>query len=109
MYKGRMDRRIVIQRATETRDSFNNLVKTWSYLMKVWADKEDVRDSERIASQEVGAEITTRFRIEWYLSLEDLNPKDRIIFEDKIYNISAVKEIGRKQGMEITASARADK
>lgn len=109
MYKGRFDRRIKIERATESRDSFNNVIKTWGSLMTVWADKEDVRDSERIASMEVGAEITTRFRIEWYINLADLNPKDRIIYNDKIHNILAVKELGRKQGMEITATTRSDK
>lgn len=108
MYKGRMDRRITIQRATETRDDFNNVVKTWSTLKTVWAEKRDVSDSERISSQEVGADITTRFWIEWYRDLEDLNPKDQLVYNGNTYRITAVKEMGRKQGMEITASARTD-
>lgn len=109
MYKGRTDRRIRIERATEARDSFNNMVKTWSTLMSLWAEKQDVRDSERIAAQEVGADITTRFRVDWYSKIADLNPKDRIVYDGKVYAISAVKEVGRRQGLEITASARSDK
>jgi SPP1 family predicted phage head-tail adaptor len=110
MRAGKLDRRITIQRATETRDGFNNVTLTWpgTVIATVWASKEDVRDSERFSSQEVGAEITTRFQIRWSSDVENVNPKDRVVYDGRPYDIVAVKEIGRREGLEITASARSD-
>jgi hypothetical protein len=38
----------------------------------------------------------------------DLSPKDRLTFDGRVFNIIGVKEIGRREGLEISASARAD-
>jgi SPP1 family predicted phage head-tail adaptor len=105
---GDLDRRITIQRATETRDAFNNPIPSWSALATLWASKEDVRDSERLAAQELGADITTRFRIRWSELAETISPLDRILFGDRIFEIVAVKEISRREGIEISATARAE-
>lgn len=105
---GRLDRRITISRATESRDASNNVVSTWSDLTTVWASRQDIRDSERIAAQEVGAEITTRFQIRWSSVVSGVTPKDRISFAGRVYDIVAVKETARRAWLEITASARAE-
>ncbi len=108
MRAGDLDRRITIERYTEIHDGFNNPVKTWHQLALVWAAKADVSDSERLAAQEVGAEITTRFRIRWSPQVSDLDPKDRIRFEGRICDIVGVKEIGRREGLEISVVARSE-
>lgn len=108
MKSGKLDRRLTIERFTTTRDEFNDPVETWATLAEVWASKEDVRDTERVAAQEVGAAITTRFQIRWSNDVADVNPKDRLVCEDKTYAIVAVKEIGRRRGLELSATARAD-
>ena len=103
---GDLDRRIAIERFTEMRDPFNNPVKSWHELVTVWAAKTDVSDGERLAAQEVGAEISTRFRIRWSPQVSDIDPKDRVRFEGRIYDIAGVKETGRREGLEISAVAR---
>ena len=108
MRAGSLDRRITIERATESRDAFNSIVKAWATLTTVWASKQETRDTERVASQEVGAEITTRFQIRWSSTVSDVNPKDRVIFDGRTYDIVGVKEIGRREGLELSASARSD-
>lgn len=108
MQAGRMDRRITIERFTVTKNAFNEDVEAWAPLVTVWASKEDIRDGERWAAAEVSAEITTRFRIRYSSQVADVNPKDRLLFDGREYNIVAVKEIGRREGLEITAAARAD-
>lgn len=108
MKAGKLDRRIVIERATETRDGFNVPIKAWDELACVAASKEDVRDSERVASQEIGAEITTRFQIRYSSDVADVDPRDRIRFEGRVYDIVARKEIGRRDGIELSAVARAE-
>lgn len=105
---GKLDRRIALQRFTATRDALNNPVDAWLLLATVWASKLDVRDSERFAAKEVGAEIGTRFQLRYSATVADLNPKDRISYNGRTYDIVGVKEIGRREGLEITAIARAD-
>lgn len=109
MDAGKLDRRITIERFTTTRDAFNNPIETWAPLVtRTPAAKLDIRDSERWTAQEVGAEITTRFQIRYSSVVADVNPKDRVLYDGKTYGIVGVKEIGRRDGLEITAAARAD-
>jgi SPP1 family predicted phage head-tail adaptor len=84
------------------------MILTWATLATVWASRQDIRDSERVAAQEVGADITTRFQIRYSSEVAGVNPKDRINFDGSIYEIVAVKEIGRREGLELTAAARTD-
>lgn len=103
------DRTIRIERATITQDpGSGENVETWGDLATVQAGKHDVSDRERLAASEVQAELTTRFTIRWDSTVASVNPKDRVIFEGRTYNIVAVREIGRREGLEISASARAD-
>lgn len=105
----KLDRRITIQRyVIASRDAFNEPVYVWSDLVVASASKEDVRDAERVAAQEVGADITTRFQVRWTEVLSTVNAKDRVLYEGQVYSIVGTKELGRRRGIEITAVARAD-
>lgn len=105
---GLLDRRIAVERASVTVDAFGAEVPSWRKLATVWAAKEDVRDSERFAASAVSSEITTRFRIRWSDRVADLTPRDRVNMNGRIYQVVAAKEIPRRQGIEITATARND-
>lgn len=59
-------------------------------------------------SAEVGATITARFRIRWSPDVAALSPVWWLVFEGRNFDISGAKEIGRRDGIEITASARAE-
>ncbi len=105
----KLDRSITIQRVAEARDSFHNLVPgPWADLITVRASKQEIRDGERVAAQEVGADITMRFQVRWNSIIATVNPKDRLVFEGRTYGILGVKEIGRREGKEITATTRID-
>ena len=92
------------------RDDFNAPIFDWVVLAEVWANRRDASASESYRAQSIGAEITTRFRIRWSEAVRDVNPKDRISFEGRVYNITAVREAkdGRRVALEIDAVARAD-
>lgn len=108
MRAGGLDRRIVIERVSVTYDEFNAPVEQWSTLATVWASKVDVKDGERFRADAVSSEITTRFRIRYSTTVADVSPRDRISYDGRLYDIVAVKEVGRREGIEITASARND-
>jgi SPP1 family predicted phage head-tail adaptor len=108
MIAGRLDRRITIERYSSTINDLGEEVGTWAPLATVWAAKSDIRDSERFVAQQVNSTITTRFQIRWLSKIADVNAKDRLSHGGRLYGIVAVKEIGRREGLEITAAARSD-
>jgi SPP1 family predicted phage head-tail adaptor len=112
MRASRLDRRIDILREVETgRDGLNAKTKAWAPLTArpIAASKEDVQDGERFRASETGAVVTTRFQIRWSTKVADVDSRDRVRFGGREYDISAVKEIGRREGLEITGAARAER
>lgn len=108
MRAGKLDRRVTLERFTTTTDSYNEPVKSWATLAVRSASFEPVSDGERMRSSEVTATASARFQIRHSTVVADLNPKDRLIFDGVTYQILNVKEIGRREGIEISAVARAD-
>lgn len=109
MKAGALDRRITIQREVQTgTDAYNVPIMEWVDLATVAAAVTPVSDGERWRAAEVSAEVTTRFLIRYSPQVADVNPKDRIRYEGRLYDIYGVKEVGRREGLEITATARAD-
>lgn len=109
MRAGAMDRRLKVYRRSTTTNAMNEDVEAFTLLTTVWARKADVSDGERVTAQQVGAEITTRFQVRYSTTVSSVNPKDRVSCEGREYEITGVKEIGRREGLEISAVARADK
>jgi SPP1 family predicted phage head-tail adaptor len=108
MDAGRLDRRIVIQRATTTANSFNEPISTWATLATVWAKAEPVSDGERQRSGETLADKKYRFTIRWSYDVSEVDPRDRVVFDGRTYDVSGVKEMGRREFIELTATARAE-
>ena len=107
---GPLDRRIRLQRYRLQHDAFNAQVRVWYDLAEVWASKDDLSDSERIAAQEKGTALSTRWQIRYSKTVADLSPKDRLyeVFTKRTYDIQAVKELGRRVGLELSTNARLD-
>jgi SPP1 family predicted phage head-tail adaptor len=103
---GSLDRRISIQRMTLAENDFGEMVETWVPLQAdLPANVEPVQAWERLQASEIAAGVTTRFTVRWGL---DLTPKDRIVYDGRVWDISSAREIGRREGQELTAAARAD-
>jgi SPP1 family predicted phage head-tail adaptor len=105
---GKLDRRIVLERATVTQNDFNEDVESWGDLAEIFAGRRDASASESYRAQEVGGQITVRFTIRWSSQVADLNPRDRLRYGGRIYNITAVRETQRNRWLEVDAVARAD-
>lgn len=101
-----------LQRGVKSTSALNNPVTDWSDLATVWAAKYDISDGERFGAGEVAAEITTRWRIDWSPEVAGLGADDRLVHDDdgreRVYAILGVKELGRREGLEITTAARGE-
>ena len=104
---GSLDRRVTFQRATVSPNGFNEPVETWAELATVFTYHHDVSAAEAYRAQEVGAEISTRFKVRHLELLADLNPRDRLIWAGRVYNITAVREVQRLRWIEVDAVAGA--
>lgn len=107
---GYLDRRIVIERATVTYNSFNEQVETWAPYTTVWASRKDVSDGEKMAAGQVGATLSSRFVIRSNATTEAIKSTDRINYDGSLWSIFGTKETaeGRNRFLEITAAKDAD-
>lgn len=110
MISGPRNRRIKIERRTYTLDAFGGEVVTWVEVENGWwASSQPAKDSEVFRNSEATATITHRFQMLWSATAwTQIDPTCRITFDGKIYDIVAVKEIGRRDGIELSATARAE-
>lgn len=112
---GDLDRRISVQRSTPTDDSYGEPIPSWAQIGRVrWARYRPLSGQERFAADQFIAQEQVEFTIRWSTDLEDLNPKDRIVYpaegsaNSTIYDIMAVHEIGRREGWRILTARRAE-
>ena len=100
MRAGAMDREITIEAVTETRTATGAVSKSWATFATVWAERRDVRASEQFKANREMAERATVWRIRY---LPGLTEKHRINDGVQIWDIDAIAEIGRRDGLEILA------
>lgn len=121
MRAGRLDRKLDVQRKSVTLDDFGQEVETWTNLSaRRAASYGPVKGEERFTADQFVAREQIEFRIRYSAIVADLNPMDRIIYPaidpdsspedtvttDRIFDIMAVFEIGRREGLRILAARR---
>lgn len=108
MGAGKYDRIITIRRSAKT-NSGGAPVIVWSdYLTNIPASAIPISDGERARAGQTEAQNSMRFRFWWSPEGAALNGKDLVIFDGVTFDISHVKEIGRRKEIELTAASRAD-
>lgn len=109
MRAGNLDRRITIQSKSVTQSDSGEEAATWSDFATVWAEKIENRGNERfVAHQFLGHPVKT-FRFRWSRSVaQELTDKHRIIFDDRAFDITDIREIGRRVGIEIDCYAKGE-
>jgi SPP1 family predicted phage head-tail adaptor len=109
MQSGAMDRRIRIDQAQEVRSESGEIVQTWLPLITTWAERNPLQGSELFQAQQIAAKVDTRYRVRYRSDVtpgSDLRVVD--LSDQREYDITAVLEIGRREGLELLASARAE-
>jgi SPP1 family predicted phage head-tail adaptor len=103
MRLGPLDRRVTVQRETVTStDDLNNPVTAWSDLFDAWASVRFDFEDENVAAQQRYAERVVTFTIRWQ---SDVKTTDRVLFESDPFNILGIRELGRKDGLELKAKS----
>jgi head-tail adaptor len=105
---GRLDRRVTLERKTVTHSASGAPIETWSSLATRSASVNPVSGSERFTDPQIVARDQTEFQMRWSPGIADLSPVDRITYGGNVWDILAVSEIGRREGLKIIAQRRAD-
>lgn len=109
MDAGRLDRTITIRRVSVADvTGLIEPVETWSDIATVRAYAVPVSDAERARAGETLAQVRIRFTVRYSSQVSSIDPRDRLAFEGRTFDINGVKEVGRRQYLEITATARAE-
>lgn len=115
MRAGELDRRVKIQKREITQSPTGEEVESWTTIPTsapdncIWMGKRDMRANERWAAQQVVAELQTVFTARWYPAFDTIGPEShRLVYRGRVYDIHGIREIGRQEGVEIAAAARAE-
>ena len=103
MNPGELDRRVIIQQATETRQVNGETTYAWATYGTRWAKYEPVSVSEIVDDGRIVIFSKSRFTIRWD---GNLNEKYRVSYQNKIYNIESVEEVGRRAFMVLECESR---
>ena len=104
MFSGKLDKRITVQQFTTTTNDFGEEEKAWATLVTTWAQVLPLtsKAKEILESSSITAFDYLSFRIR---HRSDLRRDHRIMYENNVYDIEAIVELGRKEGLEIIGKA----
>jgi SPP1 family predicted phage head-tail adaptor len=103
MKSSAMDRRVTILVYSRTQDAAGGAIETWTDGDTVWAERRDQSGREFMAAGQVNAAATALFFIRWRC---DITAKTRLRCDGLEYDVASIKEIGRRDGLDIVATAR---
>lgn len=99
-----MDRTIRIERAIETADEYGAVTPGWAEAFTVRAQLIEQSTTDYMQASGDEARRVAVFRTRW---IDGLSNADRVVFEGLPYDVEAVKEIGRRRGLELRCRAAA--
>lgn len=105
MRAGSFDRVVTVERQFETseEDVFGSPILEWRPVHRFWAGKIHKAEDEAFAASQRYAKRTVTFSSYW---LEDIKETDRLICDGVQYDIRGLREIGFREGIEISAEWR---
>jgi len=104
MDAGGLDRLVTLQRATWETDPYGQEIATWHDLATVFAEVRQSGGKEFFAAAQIQASKRVVFFIRWYPGLTVL---DRVSYDGTLHNIAEVREISRRDGVELHTVAAA--
>lgn len=99
---GNMDRRITIERITKTRKPSGDTIQTWMPVTTVWAEVLQQTASEFFTGYGEAETGTVIFRVRY---VPGLTTADRVTFDGNEYGLKEIKELGRRDALELRGEA----
>lgn len=91
MNPGKLNRRVVIQSCTKTRDDSGSTVSTWADQLTVWAEAVTHKGNEAEIVDSDRPQQSRQFRIRYRtITAED----HRILYQSQFFNITGITEEG---------------
>ncbi len=104
MHGAKLDRRVQFLRASEINDGYQTRLGPHEpYGSPVWASKTPISDGERFRGDAVMQYQSDRFVVRYSALTASLTLSDRMTCEGVTYALAGKKELGRREGFEITA------
>ncbi len=100
MRAGKLDRELLIERVTTTIGEAGTPLEAWSTLTMLRGEIIEDKTSEEQREQGSSTERLITFRTRFY---PGLTVADRLTFEAQTFNLTGVKEIGRRRELELQA------
>ncbi|MGP4690633.1 phage head closure protein [Agrobacterium cavarae] len=99
---GNMDRRITVERETETVAPSGSVVKSWTTVATVWAEVLQQSASEFFTGYGEAEIGTVIFRVRYR---PGITTADRVTYDGTAYGIKEIKELGRRDALELRGEA----
>lgn len=99
---GKLDRRITIERLTETVKPSGSVVKAWTPLATAWAEVIQQTATEFFTGYGEAETGSVIFRIRF---VADITTADRVAYNGTAYNLKEIKELGRRDALELRGEA----
>lgn len=103
MKAGTLDRRILVQRPVAIRDSVGAEINGWVDVANPWASFERTGGDEEFRASQRSHEQQVMFQIRYRPGID---AKMRVVYDGEPYEIVDVAEIGRREGLLLTATVR---
>lgn len=102
MRAGPLDRRITLQRPIDVQDESGAVTHAWTPVAEIWAQRQDLRAREYVSANTTLAEVEAVFRIR---HRDDVAPRWRVLEGGKVFEISGITQLGRRDGLELRCVA----
>ena len=102
MRAGDMDRRITIQSVEYIDTEYGGYEEVWTDVGVFWASIKQESGREFFAHGGINSDKKAIFRMRW---IDGITVVHRVIYAEQEHNIHEVRELGRKQGLELHTTA----
>ncbi|MBC6365794.1 head-tail adaptor protein [Algoriphagus sp. AK58] len=97
---------IKVNKLTKTKDKFGHEKESYSYYASFWASKYEWQNREIFEGKNLIDSNIFIFKIYYD---PNITTDDQIEFEEKTFKITGIKELGYKEGLEITSQYKSNK
>lgn len=105
MQAGKLDRRVrLLRHSAGSKGALGEKASTWTPAETLWASRQDVSDAEAVRASAVGRALSVRFVVRSSTVTRAITSLDRLLHEGRTYEIVGIKEVGRRDGIEISAA-----